>query len=87
MTIPPKNKYNTKIFEIADKKNPVTFGYGILYDTLSAVGQHKKRPMVATKKQMAIPIRVGKKNAKAVHFQLPVSLCMVRQVVAQGRCV
>ena len=39
-----------------------------------------------TSMQAAIPVSVGIRKAAAVHFQLPVSLWMVRQVVEQGQC-
>ena len=37
--------------------------------------------------QSAIPINVGKTTAKKVHLKLFVSLYIVRQVVAQGKCI
>ena len=39
------------------------------------------------KKQRVIPHAVGRKKARAVHFQLPVSFLMVKQVVPQGKCI
>ena len=41
--------------------------------------------MVATKKQIKIPVTVGSRNARIVHFQLLVSFLIVRQVVEQGQ--
>ncbi len=36
-------------------------------------------------KQIETPVTVGKKNPKAVHFRLPVSFFIVRQVVPHGK--
>ena len=43
--------------------------------------------MEEMKKQRAIPHAVGRKKARAVHFQLPGSFLMVKQVVPQGKCI
>lgn len=38
-----------------------------------------------TRKHRVMPQRVGRAKAKAVHFMLPVSFLMVRQVVPHGK--
>lgn len=39
------------------------------------------------RKQIAIPVKVGKAKARAVHLKLLVSLAMVMSVVEQGQCI
>ena len=39
------------------------------------------------KRQQDIPKRVGKINAKSVHFMLLVSFFIVNKVVEQGQCI
>ena len=36
---------------------------------------------------MIIPVTVGRRRHRAVHFKLPVSFLMVRSVVEQGQCI
>ena len=45
------------------------------------------RAVVATKKQINIPIPAGTAKEMAVHFRLFVSFPMVIQVVEQGQCI
>ena len=58
-------------------------------DFISITGPYEKsrRAAVVNKKQMRIPQTVGIKKERRVHFRLPVSFLMVRQVVAQGQCI
>ena len=58
-------------------------------DFISITGPYEKsrRAAVVNKKQMRIPQTVGIKKERRVHFRLPVSFLIVRQVVAQGQCI
>ena len=62
------------------------FACALIRAQLIPYASPSSRAAVAVRKHTAIPIPVGRRKARTVHFQLPLSLWMVMQVVEQGQC-